>query len=197
MASGASPAGAADQATGRREIPLSLGDWCVMVVLAEQPRHGFAVGRELSSVTPLGLIWRVAHPQVYRAIDRLVAHRLAELGEAEPGDGPNRRIVTLTDEGRALVTDWVMTPVDRLRNMRSALLVKLVAARRLELDGQALIDRQAEVIAEIDGRLLDDLSTTHDDLRVALLWRHASAEAAQRFLDSARDWWAESAKTAG
>lgn len=196
MASGASPAGAADQSTSRREIPLSLGDWCVMVVLAEQPRHGFAVGRELSSVTPLGLIWRVAHPQVYRAIDRLVAHGLAEMGAAEPGDGPNRRVVTLTDDGRELVTDWVTTPVDRLRNMRSALLVKLVACRRLALDGPVLLDRQAEVIAEIERGLLDDLATTHDDLRVALLWRHASAEAAQRFLDAARQWWSESASNA-
>jgi DNA-binding PadR family transcriptional regulator len=189
MASG-SPAGAAG-VTSRREIPLSLGDWCVMVVLAEQPRHGFAVGRELSSVTPLGLIWRVAHPQVYRAIDRLVAHGLAELGEAEPGDGPNRRVVTLTDEGRHLVTDWATSPVDRLRNMRSALLVKLVACRRLDLDGPGLIDRQEEVIADIDRRLLDDLAGTHDDLRVALLWRHASAEAAQNFLVAARQWWTD------
>jgi DNA-binding PadR family transcriptional regulator len=191
MASGASPAGATDRVAGRSEIPLSLGDWCVMVVLAEQPRHGFDVGRELSSVTPLGLIWRVAHPQVYRAIDRLVTHGLAELGDADPGDGPNRRVVTLTPEGQDLVTDWVLTPVDRLRNMRSALLVKLVACRRLGLDGTILIDRQAEIIGEIDRGLLDDLAATQDDLRVALLWRHASAEAAQRFLDGARQWWAD------
>lgn len=169
--------------------PLSLSDWAVLVVLAEEPRHGFAVARELRADAPLGGIWRVARPQVYRSVDRLVGRGLAQLGPSEPGHGPERRVAAPTADGRRAVITWATTPVDRLRQLRAELLVKLVACRRLGLDGGALLDRQAAVIATIRGTLTDDLAHTHDDRRIALLWRQATAEAADRFLSTARDWW--------
>jgi DNA-binding PadR family transcriptional regulator len=169
---------------------LSLSDWAVLVVLAEQPRHGFAVARELRADAPLGAIWRVARPQVYRSVDRLVAHGLAELGGSEPGDGPERRVARPTAAGHRAVADWATTPVDRLRRLRAELLVKLVACRRLGLDGPGLLDSQAAVVAGIRRKLADDLARTVDDRRIALLWRQASADAADRFLADARDWWA-------
>jgi DNA-binding PadR family transcriptional regulator len=168
---------------------LSLSDWAVLVVLAERPRHGFAVARELRADAPLGAIWRVARPQVYRSVERLVAQGLASLGASEPGHGPERRVATPTATGRQAVAGWATTPVDRLRHLRSELLVKLVACRRLGLDGPALLDRQVAVIAAIRGRLAGELAGSHDDRRVALLWRQATADAADRFLADARGWW--------
>lgn len=170
-------------------LSLSLSDWAVLVILAEEPRHGFAVAQELRVDTPLGTIWRVARPQVYRSLDRLVGRGLAELGPTEPGHGPERRVATPTAAGRQAVVGWATTPVDRLRHLRADLLVKLVACRRLGLDGHLLLDRQVEVIAGVQEKLAGDLARTHDDRRIAFLWRQATADAAQRFLATARQWW--------
>jgi DNA-binding PadR family transcriptional regulator len=172
---------------------LSLNDWVVLVLLAERPRHGFAVAQELSPDTPLGNIWRVARPQVYRSVERLVDHGLAAVGTSEPGHGPERRVVVPTTRGRQAVAIWATTPVERLRHLRADLLVKLVACRRLRLEGAALIDRQVAVIAEIRDRLDADLARTHDDRRIALLWRRATADAADGFLVTARQWWQSAA----
>lgn len=193
----ASPAAADDVSEGlvpEATTRLSLSDWAVLVMLAEQPRHGFAVARELRADAPLGAIWRVARPQVYRSVDRLVSLGLTELGATEPGHGPERRLVTPTEAGRRAVASWATTPVDRLRHLRAELLVKLVACRRLGLDGPTLLERQAAVIAAIRQQLTQDLAHVHDDRRIALLWRQATAEAADRFLATARDWWAAGPK---
>lgn len=175
--------------SGTRVLQMSLNDWAVLAMVAEQPRHGFAVARELASTAELGSVWRVARPQVYRSLDRLIEAGLVELGASEPGDGPDRRIVAPTAAGRRAVAEWATTPVDRLRKVRAELLVKLVVCRRLRLDGLDLLERQAAVIATIRKTLEQDVSATHDDRRIALLWRQASAEAVDRFLVTARQWW--------
>jgi DNA-binding PadR family transcriptional regulator len=169
---------------------LSLNDWSVLAVLVEEPRHGFAVARQLERDAPLGSIWRVARPQVYRSVDRLVAAGLAEVGSSEHGHGPDRRVVSPTSAGRRAVHKWATTPVDRLRKVRSDLLVRLAVCRRLGLDGLTLLDRQAEVIAAIQSRLDKDLALARDERRIALLWRRANAEAVESFLTTARGWWA-------
>jgi DNA-binding PadR family transcriptional regulator len=170
-------------------MALSLNEFAVLTVLGEEPRHGFAVARELQRDAPLGTIWRVARPQVYRSVDKVVGLGLATLGPAEPGDGPERHVATLTPEGRATVEQWAVEPVERLRQLRSELLFKLLACRRLGLDGATLIERQSAVIATISHHLADELATTHDDRRIALLWRQASADAAEAFLRTAARWW--------
>ena len=46
-----------------------LTDWVVLALVVEQPRHGFALARELAADGALGEVWTVPRPLVYRAID--------------------------------------------------------------------------------------------------------------------------------
>src|SRR5947209_10208887 len=102
---------------------LSLTEWVVLALLAEGRSHGFAVARTLSRVTPLGEVWTVPRPLVYRAIGRLEEQGLiAEAGE-EPGDpGPRRMVYEVTPKGRKAAALWRGEPVRHLREVRSALL---------------------------------------------------------------------------
>ena len=68
----------------RRET-LSLNEWAVLACLVERPRHGYDIAAELAPEAELGTVWRVSRQLVYRALDRLVALRLAEPHGAEPG----------------------------------------------------------------------------------------------------------------
>jgi DNA-binding PadR family transcriptional regulator len=113
------------------ELPLT--EWVVLALLDEAPRHGFAVARELTPEAPLGRVWTVSRPLTYRAVDQLLAKGMAEAAHSEPSDegGPNRTIMRPTAAGRRAVRKWRVAPVEHLREMRSAFLVKLPTGGRL------------------------------------------------------------------
>lgn len=174
------------------ESSLSLNDRIVLALVCESPRHGFAIARELTPDAALGSIWRVGRAQVYRSIDRLVALGLATPAQTEPGaGGPERLVLRATPAGRASTETWAVTPVDRLRDVRTELLVKLVVCARLCLDGAGLLRAQTDVVDHIAARLAERAAPS-DEARLPVLWRRQSAAAARRFVDEdAPVWWVD------
>ena len=162
-----------------RRPTLSLNEWAVLGLLAEQPRHGYDIAGELQPVAEVGQVWRVPRPLVYRALDRLAALGLAEQRGREPGDaGPRRTVHGPTDAGRRELDRWLATPVDHLRDVRSALLLKLVVARRLGVDRSPLVTAQRAHVRRSLAALAD--RPPADD--PVALWRHHSAAAVAAFL---------------
>jgi DNA-binding PadR family transcriptional regulator len=163
----------------RRE-GLSLNEWAVLACLVERPRHGYDIASELAPAAPLGAVWRVSRPLVYRALDRLGALSLAKAEQAEPGEGgPPRQVFGPTPAGRARLAAWLEDPVGHLRDVRGALLLKLVVAERLAVDPAPLLDAQRDRFAAP----LASLAQMPPRGDVAALWRHHSAAAVQAFLD--------------
>ena len=154
-----------------------MGEWAVLGVLVERPRHGFAVAAELASGTELGSAWTVRRPLVYRAVEHLVDVGLVRYGREERGAaGPRRRIVTPTAAGRRHLRRWLDEPVAHLRDVRSELLVKLLLRQRLGLDVASLASAQRARFAPV----LDAVGAGPDD--VVGRWRRASAVAVDGFL---------------
>jgi PadR family transcriptional regulator AphA len=168
----------------QRRPTLSLNEWAVLGVLVDRPRHGYDIAAELKTGTPLGDIWTVNRQLVYRAIDRLHALDLARPRRREPGaGGPPRTIYGPTRTGRSELRRWLATPVDHLRDVRSALLLKLALTERLGLDSLPLIEAQQEALAD---RLRELAHPPDDTTDIAGLWRHHSANAVEQFLRSVR-----------
>jgi DNA-binding PadR family transcriptional regulator len=166
----------------RRET-LSLSEWAVLACLVERPRHGYDIAAELAPDAELGIVWRVSRQLVYRALDRLAALGLAQPQRSEPGDGgPPRQVYGATAEGRERVLAWVAEPVDHLRDVRGALLLKLVVARRLAVDPAPLVAVQQ---ARFAGPLAALAERPPAGDAVAL-WRHHSAVAVRAFLEDLR-----------
>lgn len=164
----------------RRPTP-SLGEWAVLGVLAERPRHGYDIAAELKAGTPLGDVWRLPRPLVYRALERLEAIGLVEPRRSEPGTtGPPRTVFGATRRGRAALRAWLAEPVEHLRDVRSSLLFKLVLLDRLGLDHVPLVRSQREAFAH----LLLALDTPPAPADVIATWRHHSAAAVASFLDA-------------
>ncbi len=163
----------------RRES-LSLNEWAVLACLVERPRHGYDIATELAPGTELGIVWRVPRQLVYRALDRLTALGLAEPGPAEPGaGGPPRHVYEATAAGRERVVAWLGEPVEHLRDVRNALLLKLVVCGRLAVDVAPLVAAQQARFAEP----LAALAASPGGDPVAV-WRHHSAAAVAAFLDA-------------
>ncbi|MET0902027.1 MAG: PadR family transcriptional regulator [Acidimicrobiales bacterium] len=163
-----------------RRPTLSLNEWAVLGVLADQPRHGYDIAAELQPGTAIGDAWRLTRQLVYRALERLDALGLAEPRRTEASDvGPPRTVYGATRRGRAALRAWLDTPVSHLRDVRSALLLKLVLLERLGLERGPLVRAQRVAFAPHLDRLNDAPPRDH----VIALWRRHSAAAAAAFLD--------------
>jgi DNA-binding PadR family transcriptional regulator len=163
-----------------RRPTLSLNEWAVLGLLAERPRHGYDIAADLRPESDVGQVWRVSRQLVYRALDRLADLGMVEPRRDEPGAaGPRRTVYAASRHGRAALRRWLAQPVDHLREVRGALLLKLVLARRLGLDTAILVSAQRVRFAD---QLAALASRPPADDPVAL-WRHHSAAAVASFLE--------------
>jgi PadR family transcriptional regulator AphA len=157
----------------------------VLAILCEEPRHGFAVARELEPACELGAIWTVRRPLVYRAIDHLVDLDLVEARAIEPGrQGPHRTVMAPTRAGRARVSRWLAQPVDHPREVRTTLLTKL-----------ALRTRRGDALAPLARAQLDRINGVRDGVeqkrrqsegvdRLTMQWRVSANDAIASFLET-------------
>lgn len=168
---------------------LSTNAWAVLTLLADDgPRHGFALAHELRRGGDLGRAWSVSRPLVYRALDQLEGRGLVRAGPEEHSPaGPARREYRATAAGRRAVARWRDAPVDRLRDVRPELILKLTLNRRAGHDPTPLVDAQRRTFAAVHDEVADpDLSPANPRL-VVDVWREELARAVDRTLARVRD----------
>lgn len=166
--------------------PLSCGEWAVLGLLAEQPRHGFAVARLMAPEGEIGRVWALPKPLVYRALSTLQERGLVVPAGEEPGErGPHRTLHVATGAGVEALRAWLATPVDHLREVRSLLMLKLALLARVGADAAALLTAQRERLAPLVATLEARVSAAEAFEHTLLLWRLESAHAALRFIDGA------------
>lgn len=77
---------------------------CILFDLNSEPSHGY---RLMEMLSKRSYISQLPDPGVlYRHLRRLEQHGLAT-STIEPGEGPARRVYTITDEGKACLSDWI------------------------------------------------------------------------------------------
>lgn len=158
----------------------SLGEWAVLSLLAEGPSHPYDLSRRLGEGGPLGRVFTMRRPLVYRAVDRLAADGLVAADRTEPGEaGPERTVYRISDAGRDLLEEWLARPVDHIRDLRLAFLLKVRVLRRLGRSPSVLAAAQRRVL----GATLDTLMTADAEGDEVDLWRRHNAAAAAAFLE--------------
>lgn len=167
-----------------RRPTLSINEWAVLGVLVDHPRHGYDIAAELQPGTPIGDAWQLTRQLVYRALERLEALGMAEPQRTEPSAaGPPRTIYAPTALGHTTLTTWLATPVEHMREVRNALLLKLLIADHLGRDPVPLVRAQRRAFADH----LDRLGAPPPRRDVVATWRHYSAQAVASFLDALDD----------
>jgi DNA-binding PadR family transcriptional regulator len=165
------------------DTAVGLAEWTVLAVLDREPSHGFAVAALTEPEGPLGRVWHVPRPVVYRAIGRLVEAGLLEaMGEVE-GHGPRRQLHRATPEGHVRVQAWLITPVKHVREVRSELLMKLALLDHQGRDTYPLLRRQRELLEPIVAGLARRTPEPGFE-GVLATWRRTNAEAVLAFLDA-------------
>jgi len=162
---------------------LSLTEWTVLALISEHPTHGFAIARLAAPGGELGRIWHTPRPVIYRAIGRLEEAGLVTPQAVEPGRGPQRTIYSATRAGRKAAADWLDTPVQHVRDVRSQLLVKLALLDRAGIDPTGLLRRQKVILQPIATAISAERPQRQGFDATLLAWRRATAAAALSFLD--------------
>ncbi len=156
----------------------------MLALLCERPTHGWAIARQLSPTGELGSIWSLGRPLVYRSIEILNERKLILPAGHEPGArGPNRTIFRATPAGHAAIAEWLLEPVEHVREGRSLLLLKLVFARRNCVDPRPmLISQQAAIRAAIES-LESRVRESAGSDAILLQFRLESSRAVDRFIE--------------
>lgn len=165
-------------------VARSPARWAVLALVAEGRTHGFAVARALERAGPVGAVWAVPRPLVYRALE-LLEQELAIVAVAteSTGSGPPRRLFEATTDGAADVRGWLYEPVEHVRDARSELLLKLLFLDRMGGDPEPLARAQAERFAALVAALEAQIAATSGFERTVLRWRLGSAQSALDFVN--------------
>ena len=162
---------------------LSLPEWTVLALISDHPQHGFAISQLTVPGGELGRIWQFPRQVVYRAIGRLADAGLVKPHAVEPGRGPKRTIYAATAAGREAAADWLDTPVEHVRDVRSEPLIKLALLDRAGIDPAALLRRQKWILEPIASATAAERPQGQGFDAILLAWRRTTAAAALSFLD--------------
>ena len=179
------PSNATLSPTRRRPAPagpeLSVAEHVCLALVGQRVSHGWAIGTLLAADGEVGRVWTLSRPLTYRAVDGLVDKGLVVRSTQATGHGRDRSLLAVTPSGRRMVRQWLETPVEHLRDVRTELLVKLTLRTRAGLDNEPLLAGQRARFEET----IDALTTAGSGGDLIDLWRRESARAVRRFLDEA------------
>lgn len=159
---------------------LSVTEFAVLGVLADEPTHGFAISKQLEASSAVGRVMTVRRPLVYRALDRLVELGYAEPIDVEQGGGPQRVIHRVTRNGRRRLNLWLDQPVEHVRDLRIEFLLKLAILERSGRSPGSLIQAQRNALDPTLEALDDPALDRADHVE---LWRRHNAVAAGAYLE--------------
>jgi DNA-binding PadR family transcriptional regulator len=104
-------------------------EYAILGLLAEQPMHGYELFQRFQSEV-LGQIVHVEMSQLYAFLKKLERLNVVEAELEQQGVRPPRKVYQLTQEGHAVLRDWLTTPVERPRDIRIFFLIKLYFVQR-------------------------------------------------------------------
>ena len=120
----------------------------LLVSLQERPAAGLELTRRFEK--SIGFFWQARHQQIYRVLARMEADGWITAETVAQRGRPEKRVYSVTDDGRAALAAWLATPSEA-EPMRSDLAVKMRGAAYG--DRSALLSHVAETRTEHAARL--------------------------------------------
>ncbi len=109
--------------------PLTI-ELALLGFVRQRPMHPYELFQQAQARDGLGCIWRIKQSHLYAVLDRLEAEGYLRCHLEGQGSRPPRKIFSLTEQGEAIFTEWLSTPVAHGRDIRLEFLAKYYFARR-------------------------------------------------------------------
>lgn len=120
-------------------------EYILLGLLEGDPQHGYALYQKLQDARELSRIWHVKRSKVYYLLDVLADEGLLTSRVIAAEQYPDRKVFSLTDQGRKAFQSWFRSPVRTGRAMRVSFLSRLYfALRENPAEALRLINKQIE-----------------------------------------------------
>jgi PadR family transcriptional regulator AphA len=96
--------------------------------LYNQPKHGYDLYKEISSLSGIGLVWHVKMGHLYAMLHRLEENQWVDFTVTQQGNRPQRNLYSITQAGKQKFDNWQVQPVQKGREFRIAFLLKMYFA---------------------------------------------------------------------
>jgi DNA-binding PadR family transcriptional regulator len=116
-------------------VPLTL-----LGLLEREPSHGYDLKRDYDAFFGRGK--PLSFGQVYATLARLARDGKVVAGQAEAGDGPDRKRYVITDAGVTEFERWLAEPVEAEPHLQTVLFAKVVLALMLGRSAEHYLDTQ-------------------------------------------------------
>lgn len=119
------------------KTPLTM-EYALLGFLRDGPMHAYEMHQKLLDAEALGIVWRIKQSRLYALLARLEEVGYLTTVTAHQETRPARKMMYMTEEGRAAFEAWRETPVYHGRDLRQEFLAKLYFA---QLEGSACVER--------------------------------------------------------
>lgn len=136
-------------------------EYVLLGMLAQQPRHGYELHKELSNLEGLGLVWRIKQAQLYALLDKLESQGYLSSRTITTESHPPRKEFHLTQAGHKAFEAWMLSPVEHGREIRQGFLAKFYFAR---LYGEETARRVIEAQRDVLNKLYAHMESEQDAL---------------------------------
>jgi len=96
----------------------------ILGILSRGDLHGYELKSSFDE--KVGEFWSLNYGQIYSTLDRLEKEELVTHDRQAQEKRPDRKIFSITPQGRSELEKWLSTPVTRVRALRDEFFVKLV-----------------------------------------------------------------------
>ncbi len=112
---------------------LLPAEYVTLGFLAIQPAHGYDVARRWAA-SPVASVLSADQAMVYGYLRTLEREQLVDWTETRVGRRPPRRVYTVNEDGWSPLRAWLRQPVQRMREARLDLLLKLFFLESIDPD---------------------------------------------------------------
>lgn len=133
--------------------PLTI-EFALLGFVRQQPMYPYELYQRLHGNSALGEVWHIKQAHLYALLHRLEEEGYLVSTTLSQGNRPPRRVLSITERGRAAFTKWMRTPVTRGRDFRLEFLAKLYFAHQEDAATARSLIAQQRWICQ---RMLDHL----------------------------------------
>lgn len=121
--------------------------FALLGLLARESLTGYDLTKRFDST--VGFFWSAKHSQIYPELANLTQEGLVTFELVTQTSKPNKKIYTITEEGRNALRSWIDTPGDR-RTVKDPLLMRIWVVGMI--DPELALRQLREVAAEYEKR---------------------------------------------
>lgn len=98
--------------------------YAILGILAKRDLHGYELKAGFDAT--IGEFWSLNFGQIYSTLDRLEKDGLVTHDRQAQDKRPDRKIFSITQQGRLELSQWLAMPVAKVRALRDEFFIKLV-----------------------------------------------------------------------